>query len=107
MRLVTEVWLRAWAEQHPGAKEALLKWRDLVRVCGWKTMDDVVRSSAHRPSPVSDRRVVFNIRGNEYRLVAQIDFRRQIVYIAWFGTHAEYDLINPATVPTTSPRSIP
>lgn len=61
MDLVTEVWLKGWAEQHPGAKDALVQWRDHVKVGRWATMDDVVQSGRHRPSPVSDRRVVFDI----------------------------------------------
>jgi len=45
-------------------------------------------------SPVTANRVVFNIKGNDYRLVVEINFRKRIVWIKWFGTHADYDRLN-------------
>lgn len=49
-------------------------------------------------SIVGNDRVVFNIKGNAYRLVAAIDYQREIVFIKWLGTHVEYDKIDVKTV---------
>jgi mRNA interferase HigB len=47
---------------------------------------------------VSSDRVVFNIKGNDYRLITAIDYKRKIVFIKWLGTHAAYDKIDARTV---------
>ena len=58
------------------------------------TVKELYRSA----SVVSADRVVFNIKGNDYRLVAAIDFDKRIVWIKWIGTHAQYDTIDVTTV---------
>jgi mRNA interferase HigB len=57
-----------------------------------------VRKSYATASILSAERVVFNIKGNEYRLVTAVQYRRQIVYVKWIGSHAEYDKIDAKTV---------
>jgi len=47
---------------------------------------------------MNSKRVVFNIKGNEYRLIVDIEYRLKIVFIAWIGTHSQYDKINVKTV---------
>ena len=49
-------------------------------------------------SIVSSDRVVFNIKGNDFRLIAAVDYRRQVVYIKWIGSHSDYDSIDARTV---------
>lgn len=49
-------------------------------------------------SIISGKRVVFNINGNNFRLITDIEFRLKIVFIVWFGTHSEYDLIDAKTI---------
>lgn len=61
-------------------------------------MNDVVKSRLFHPSPVSLDRVVFDIAGNKFRLICAIDFTRRVVYVKWFGTHAEYNRIDAASV---------
>ncbi|MGB6552923.1 MAG: type II toxin-antitoxin system HigB family toxin [Candidatus Binataceae bacterium] len=57
-----------------------------------------VKRSYGTASIISSDRVVFNIKGNDYRLVTAIDYRRQIVFIKWLGSHREYDKINARTI---------
>jgi len=52
-------------------------------------------------SIVGNNRVIFNIKGNSFRLIASIDFKRKATYIIWFGTHREYDRIDVATITYT------
>lgn len=67
------------------------------RQAEWKNPADVVKAYANASIVGSDR-VVFNIKGNDYRLVVAIHYRLQIVFIKWLGSHAEYDKIDVKTV---------
>jgi len=78
-------------------KSALDAWFDEVKKAHWKSAADVKRLY-RTASIVSADRVVFNIKGNDYRLVVAVDFIRAIVWIKWIGTHADYDRIDVAEV---------
>jgi mRNA interferase HigB len=78
-------------------KGALDAWFAEVRKASWPNMAAVKRLYA-TASIVSADRVVFNIKGNSYRLVVAIDFEKAIVFIKWIGTHADYDKIDIRTV---------
>lgn len=78
-------------------KGALDSWFQEVRKAEWKSSADVKANYANA-SIVGADRVVFNIKGNSYRLVAAVDYRRGIVFIKWIGTHADYDRIDVRTV---------
>jgi mRNA interferase HigB len=73
-----------------GAIEA---WIAEVSRADWRSSADVKRSY-RSASVISAERVVFNIKGNDYRLVVSIDYPRRIVFIKWIGTHREYDGVN-------------
>ncbi|MGC2121880.1 MAG: type II toxin-antitoxin system HigB family toxin [Xanthobacteraceae bacterium] len=74
-------------------KAALDAWFDEVKQAQWSSASDVKRSYASA-SIVSADRVVFNIKGNDYRLVVAVDFEKSIVWIKWIGTHRDYDKID-------------
>jgi mRNA interferase HigB len=78
-------------------KAALDAWFQEVRRATWRNSADV-KQSFGAASIVSADWVVFNIKGNDYRLVAAIDYRRQILFVKWIGAHADYDKINARTV---------
>ena len=65
------------------------------------TVKELYRSA----SVVSADRVVFNIKGNDYRLVTAVDFEKHIVWVKWIGTHAEYDRIDVRTVAYERPKA--
>ncbi len=88
--------LRGGADQK-AVKSALDSWFLEAQNSRWRTPADVTRSYA-TASIVSGDRVVFNIKGNAYRLVVAVDYQRQIVFIKWLGTHAQYDRIDVRTV---------
>jgi mRNA interferase HigB len=103
MRVIARKTLNQFVEKLRGAhdqravKSALDSWFHEVRQADWSTPADVVR--AHRnASIVGPDRVVFNIKGNDYRLVAAIHYRLQIVFIKWIGTHAKYVKIDVSKV---------
>ena len=78
-------------------KSALDAWFHEVEKADWTSSADVKKSYANASILGSDR-VVFNIKGNDYRLIAAIDYRRKIVFIKWLGTHAAYDKVDARTV---------
>jgi mRNA interferase HigB len=99
MRVIARRTLREFVESRAGdrdqgaLKAALDAWFDEVRKAKWSNTADLKRRYASA-SIVSSDRVVFNIRGNAYRLVVAIDFEKSIVWIKWFGTHIDYDRID-------------
>jgi mRNA interferase HigB len=78
-------------------KAALDSWFREARKAEWKNSADVKANYAHASIVAADR-VVFNIKGNAYRLVAAVDYRRGVVFIKWLGTHAAYDKIDVRTI---------
>jgi len=97
MRIIARRTLRNFWEVHPDAEEPLRAWYTYVRQADWHTPNDV-RSVFRTASFVGNDRVVFNIKGNRYRLVVVVVYRHHAVYIRFIGTHREYDNIDVATV---------
>jgi len=78
-------------------KSALDLWYAEVAKATWSSSADV-KAHYTNASIVSSDRVVFNIKGNDYRLIVAIHYRKQIVFIIWIGTHQEYDKIDARRV---------
>ena len=93
VRIIAKSRLRESWEKHPDAKGPLRAWYSEVERAEWQTSGHV-RDQYRSASIVGDDRVVFNIKGNRYRLVVWINYRKGVVYIKWFGTHAEYDRVD-------------
>lgn len=99
MRIIARKTLRDFVESLRGnrdqnaVKSALDAWFHEVQSSDWHTPADVTKAYANASIVGSDR-VVFNIKGNAYRLVVAVDYQRQIVFIKWLGTHAQYDKID-------------
>ena len=97
MRLIAKKTIVKFYESRPNSKSSLEAFLSEVKAADWKKPGDVID---HYPSAdvITGRRFVFNIKGNSYRLVADIEFIKGIVFIVWLGTHAEYDKINVKTI---------
>src|SRR5437764_15142018 len=98
MRIIARRTLRELVEGRRGYKDHGLKvavdaWFNEVKKARWSGTADVKRSYA-TASIVSADRIVFNIKGNDYRLVVASDFEKGIVWIKWIGTHKDYDNID-------------
>ena len=72
-------------------------WLDIVGHARWHNPDDV-KASYPKASILKASRVIFNIKGNDYRLVAALQYRAGVLAIRFFGTHNEYDRIDAETV---------
>jgi mRNA interferase HigB len=89
--------LNEYIEKHPDAKVALQEWVSIVKKSQWKCFADV-KKTFNSVDCVGNQHYVFNIKGNNYRLVVVIQFTPQFVYIRFIGTHAEYDKIDCSTI---------
>ena len=97
MRVIALSRLREFWGKHPLAETPLRAWYAEASRVQWKNPADV--KSAHRnASFLPNNRVVFNIKGNDYRLVAAVHYNRGIMFVRFVGTHVEYDRIDAATI---------
>lgn len=97
MRIIARKALRDFWERHPDAEEALKAWYQDAHHATW-TSPNAIRQTYATASIMAHHRVVFNIRGNKYRLIVAINYEFSIIYIRFIGTHKEYDQINAETV---------
>lgn len=96
MRIIAKRTLREFWAQHPDAEQALLAWFREVERERWATPAQL--KAKYRSASFVGDRVVFNIKGNDYRLVVRVDYPHQIVFVRFVGTHEEYDDIDVAEV---------
>ncbi|NJN96757.1 MAG: type II toxin-antitoxin system HigB family toxin [Anaerolineales bacterium] len=97
MRLITRQKLIACWTEHPDIEDALKAWEKEAKHAHWKSPTDIkarYRSADFLPG----NRVVFNIKGNYYRLIVQIHYNTEVVYIRFVGPHTEYTRINAETI---------
>jgi mRNA interferase HigB len=95
MRVIAKSTLKKFWEQpgHSDAQGPLTCWYEETRKADWKTPQDIKAQYCHA-SIGKKNRVVFNIAGNKYRLVAEMQYRAGIVWVKFVGTHEQYDKIN-------------
>lgn len=97
MRVIAKSTLETFWNIHPDSKQPLLAWHDEAAAATWTKPQDIKDMYANA-SFIGGNRVVFNIKGNDYRLIAGVAYRVGIVYIKFIGTHAEYDKVDAVTV---------
>lgn len=97
MRIFTEKAIQEYAESHPDAKVALQEWAMIVKQSKWTCFSDI-KNTFNSVDNVGNQHYVFNIKGNNYRLVVVIKFTIKFVYIRFIGTHKEYDKIDCSTI---------
>ena len=93
MRIIAKKTLVAFWAKHPDARVALEAWYAEAKAAEWSNPTDIKTRYRHA-SILRSSRVVFNIGGNKYRLVAAIHYRGRRVYVRFIGTHKEYDQID-------------
>ena len=96
-RIVAKKILREFWERHSDSEQHLKTWYETARFSNWKNPNDIKNTYAN-VSILQDSRVVFNIRGNSYRLIVKFNYKRQWAFIRFIGTHAEYNKIDAETI---------
>ena len=97
MRVLSKKTLREYWEKHSDCEEQLKSWYEETNEARWQNHGDIKREYPSA-SILRDNRIVFNIKGNKYRLVVKINYKYNIVWIRFIGTHAEYDKIDSETI---------
>ncbi|MDR3465056.1 MAG: type II toxin-antitoxin system HigB family toxin [Xanthobacteraceae bacterium] len=97
MRVIARNTLVDFWSRHPEAKVALERWYHLVRAARWSSTDEI-QKAAPKSKILNRERVRFEVAGGNYRLVVAFDFGRQVAFIKFIGSHAEYDRVDVLTV---------
>lgn len=92
MRIIAKSTLVEYYTKNPQSKQPLEDWYEMTKKAEWGNISDI-RATFNTVDYVGNDRYVFNIKGNDYRLVVVIRFAKGRVYIRFIGTHAEYDKI--------------
>lgn len=93
MRVISEKTLRDFWANHPNVRQPLQAWLEDTKRADWNSPADI-KAIYKNVSVIANDRVIFNIKGNDYRLVAKIHYNGRRSYICFIGTHAEYDKID-------------
>ena len=97
MRLIARKTLVTFYTIHSVAKGSLAAFAEEIKAADWEKPGDVI-DAYPSADVITGKRFVFNIKGNSFRLVADIEFRLKQLYIVWIGTHAEYSKIDVKTI---------
>ena len=97
MRVIAKSTLRNFWEKHKDTEKQLKAWYHEAVKAGWKNPEDV-KSMYPSASILRFNRIVFNLKGNKYRLIVRINYDFGIMWIRFIGTHSEYDKINAETI---------
>ena len=96
-RIIAKRTLREFWERNSDSEQYLKTWYETAKSSNWTTPAEVKKTFVNA-SILKDSRVVFNIKGNSYRLIVKFNYERQWAFIRFVGTHAEYDKINADTI---------
>ncbi|MBN8785959.1 MAG: type II toxin-antitoxin system HigB family toxin [Terrimonas sp.] len=97
MVIISKTILQTFINEHPDSATALEKWYEETKTADWKNFAEL-KNTFNTTDSVGNDRYVFDIKGNQYRLIALIIFKVRTVFILFIGTHKEYDKINAGKV---------
>jgi mRNA interferase HigB len=97
MQILAKRTLKQFWDKHPKAEAPLRSWYALVEGATWNSPADV-RAMFNSADFIADNRIIFNIGGNNYRLICHVSYSFRRVLVKFLGTHAEYDKIKPEDV---------
>lgn len=97
MRIIAKRTLRDFWRKHTDCEEQLKAWYRETEKSKWNNINEV-KNHYPNSSVLKDNRLVYNIKGNNYRLIVKFNFEYQISWIRFIGTHAEYDRIDANTI---------
>ncbi|MEO6992197.1 MAG: type II toxin-antitoxin system HigB family toxin [Lacunisphaera sp.] len=97
MRINSRKTLRDFGATHAAAEQSLQAWFHETKSANWKSFTDI-KARYRSADLLPGNRVIFNIKGNTYRLIVHLHFKTGLVFIRFIGTHAEYDKIDATTI---------
>lgn len=96
-RILSKKTLREFCNNNPDSKDYLETWYETVKLATWQNPNEIQQFYS-TISILKNSRVVFNIKGNSYRLVAKINYKKQWIFIRFIGSHKEYNKIDANTI---------
>lgn len=96
MRVIAVSTLKAFWEQHIDAEGPLRSWHQEAANARWQNHGQL-KAQYKSASVLTAKRVVFNIKGNSYRLIVDIEYKLQIIFVVWIGTHKQYEKVDAKT----------
>lgn len=97
MRIIAKKTLRDFWEKYPDSQESLENWYCEAERSDWSTPQQI-KDKFRNASIIGDNRVVFNIKGNDYRLIVKINYPYRLIYIRFVGTHRQYDAVEATKI---------
>ncbi len=97
MRVIAKSTLRDYWEKNNECEQSLLSWYKVVIKANWSNFNEV-KNQFGSCKIVGNDRIVFKIKGNNYRLIVKVSFENQLIWVRFLGTHSEYDLIDAKTI---------
>ena len=97
MKILVKKTILYYIKKYPTAETQLLIWYNEFSKLDFSNFNELKKVYGNA-SIVNNNRVVFNIKGNDFRLVVSINFMQSACYVIWFGTHVAYDKINVETI---------
>ena len=97
MRVIAQSTLVKFMEAHPETIASATHWYSVTKAADWNTVNDVQQAFS-KAKALNGERVRFEIAGGNYRLIVAFNFKTQVAFIKFVGTHAEYDAVNALTV---------
>jgi mRNA interferase HigB len=97
MVIISKAMINAFARKNPVAIKALNNWYVITKGADWSSFSDI-KATFRTVDAVGNDRFIFNIKGNDFRLIAMIFFDKRTVYVRFIGTHAEYDKIKDCSI---------
>jgi mRNA interferase HigB len=97
LRVIAKKILREFWLKHTDCEQQLKAWFQEASKTEWKTSRDI-KKDYPSASFLANNRVVFNIKGNHYRLVIRVNYDYQMIWIRFIGTHGEYDKIDATKI---------
>ena len=97
MRIIAIATLRNYWLKHKLAEQPLKSWIQEAQYSTWKNSAQL-KAKYRNASIINSKRVAFNIKGNDYRLIVDIEYRLKIIFVVWIGTHSQYDKIDAKTI---------
>jgi mRNA interferase HigB len=97
VNIIAKGTIQYYIVKYPKAKTGLLTWYHEFSKLKFHNFNEL-KAIYGNASVVANNRIIFNIKGNDFRLVVSVNFQKTAAYVIWFGTHAEYDKINVETI---------
>ena len=97
MRIISKKILKTYYQNEPLAESSLLSWIAAIEEAEFKNHNEL-KEQFRNASIIDDKRVIFNIHGNKYRLIVKVEYDFDLVFITWIGTYSQYNKIDATTI---------